>query len=192
MDFFESIKILNGAVQNKAYHLARMNDTLKVFYTTSAPITELDLKVPTIFKKGLVKCKVYYTQSIYKIEFELYKPRPINGYYLVQDDQLNYPYKFTNRNELEEHYVIGDEFDEKIVVKNGMLTDALYSNICLWNGKEWHTPKYPLLKGTMRASLLNEGKIFEKLIMTNDLPRYKIISFINAMNDLAVRVVSVG
>ena len=39
------------------------------------------------------------------------------------------------------------EQDEILITRNGLLTDTSIANIALFNGKEWHTPKHPLLKG---------------------------------------------
>ena len=47
-------------------------------------------------------------------------------------------------------------------VKNGRLTDTSYSNIALFDGNRWVTPAHPLLKGTMRQSLIDKGLLKEK------------------------------
>ncbi len=75
--------------------------------------------------------------------------------------------------------------DDILIVKNGIITDTSFSNIAFFDGKQWKTPKSPLLKGTCRERLLCEQKIFEKDINLNDLSNYKCYKLINAMRDLS-------
>ena len=74
--------------------------------------------------------------------------------------------------------------DEIIIVKNGRLTDTSYSNIALFDGNRWVTPAHPLLKGTMRQSLIDKGLLEEKDIMAEDFPKYLEVRLINAMMPL--------
>jgi 4-amino-4-deoxychorismate lyase len=187
--FFESIKILDGVVYNLHLHIARMNRALRFYYPAHPLYTTWPIVIPQQYQKGLVECKVIYGPSIEHIPFEHYTIKPCKTYAFGHDDNINYSYKYTDRAELNMHEHLHTNYDEVIIVKHNMLTDATYSNVCLYDGKEWHTPKFPLLRGTMRQQLLNQGKIKEELILANDMGMYTKICFINAMNDLGVRVI---
>ena len=71
--------------------------------------------------------------------------------------------------------------DEIIFVDKGLIKDASYANLALFDGVNWFTPKIPLLLGTRRAALLEDGIINEKEISLADLHKYKQVKFINAM-----------
>lgn len=74
--------------------------------------------------------------------------------------------------------------EELIIVKNGIITDTSYANLVFYNGKEWHTPSRPLLQGTKRQKLIDEGKIKEREIRVHDLKKFTKCSLINAMLDI--------
>ena len=74
--------------------------------------------------------------------------------------------------------------DEVVIVKNGLLTDTSYSNIALFDGQRWVTPRHPLLQGTMRQSLLDTGQLVERDIRDDEGGRYEKVSLINAMMPL--------
>jgi 4-amino-4-deoxychorismate lyase len=188
---FESLKIENGIIYNLPLHIARMNKGLKTFYPNQQKFTTLPISIPEEFLQCLVKCRIDYAPEISNIIFTKYEPKIPLTYNYVYDDNITYSHKYADRNEIETHQNASSEYDEIVMVKHNMLTDASYSNICLFNGTEWHTPKYPLLKGVKRQQLINEKKITEKVILLEDLHLYKRISFINAMNDLGVRELDV-
>jgi 4-amino-4-deoxychorismate lyase len=75
-----------------------------------------------------------------------------------------------------------DEGCDIIIIKNGLVTDTSFSNICFYDGTRWLTPAKPLLKGTMRAYLLSKNLIIEKDISVEIIKSYKKLRFINAFN----------
>lgn len=68
-----------------------------------------------------------------------------------------------------------------LIVRNGLLTDTSIANIALWNGLHWYTPAHPLLKGTHRARLLDEGILTERDIPVEEIKQYQKICLFNAM-----------
>ena len=68
-------------------------------------------------------------------------------------------------------------------MKQGLLTDTSIANIALSDGTHWYTPAHPLLKGTKRAALLEEGILQEKDIRPEDLPSFSTVRLFNAMID---------
>lgn len=71
--------------------------------------------------------------------------------------------------------------DDILIVKHGLLTDTSIANIALFDGTHWYTPRQPLLKGTKRAFLLDEGILMEKELRCEDLPAFSTIRLFNAM-----------
>jgi len=132
---------------------------------------------------GLFKCKVYYSLYEHRIEFSAYERKEIHSLHVIKNDEIDYPFKFTDRS-MFENISLNDKYSEIIFCKNGLITDTRYSNLALWNGLEWHTPERPLLQGCRRASLLDQGRLIAKNISIDDLASYQKISLINAMLDL--------
>ena len=66
--------------------------------------------------------------------------------------------------------------DDILIVKQGFITDTSYSNVLFYNGKEWLTPTHPLLKGTQRASLLDQEIIRVAEIRLEDLHHFKKVT----------------
>ena len=74
--------------------------------------------------------------------------------------------------------------DEIIIIKNGKVTDCSIGNLIFRQGEKWYTPDTPLLLGTQREKLLQEGKIQERTIFQEDIVNFDEIKIINAMNSL--------
>ena len=68
-----------------------------------------------------------------------------------------------------------------IIVRRGLLTDTSIANIALFDGKDWFTPKLPLLRGTCRTALIDNGIIKEKDIRPEELSSYSFVRLFNAM-----------
>jgi len=64
------------------------------------------------------------------------------------------------------------------------VSDSFYANTAFWDGRAWSTPDTPLLAGTMRAYLLDQGLLREERIRPEDLGKFLKVRLINAMNDL--------
>ncbi len=181
----ESIKCKNGELYNLSYHEDRMQRALlKVYGQKKRFNLAQEIKVPKGQRQGLFKCRIVYNTSILEVQFSPYKRKRIHSIKLVVDENISYPHKFEDRTCITKHTQNLKKGEEVIFVKKGLLRDASYSNIALFDGEAWHTPTYPLLKGTKRAELLKKGVIQSKKIRPGDLKKYKRISFITAMNDL--------
>jgi 4-amino-4-deoxychorismate lyase len=76
------------------------------------------------------------------------------------------------------------EADEVIIVRRALITDTSYSNLAFRSRGQWYTPATPLLRGTMRESLLACGLLREANITPADLPLYDAVCLINAMMSL--------
>jgi 4-amino-4-deoxychorismate lyase len=71
--------------------------------------------------------------------------------------------------------------DDVLIIKNNEVTDTSFANVIFFDGNRWVTPKHPLLPGTQRAFLLENGIISEAVIKFSDIPAFQKIRIINAM-----------
>jgi 4-amino-4-deoxychorismate lyase len=181
----ESIKVHDGVLYNLEYHQDRMQRAWRSIFGIHKTIDlARKIKVPKRAKQGLFKCRIVYDLEIIEIDFAPYKRKEVHKIKWVEDEKMSYSHKFENRDHITAHTQKLKAHEELIFIKGEMLRDASYSNIALFNGRDWHTPSYPLLKGTKRAELLEKGMIISKKIRPEHLKNYQRISFINALNDL--------
>jgi len=180
--FFETIKIVDGIIQNPLYHQKRIDDTLNHFYNAKVfnSIDEL-ITVPHEFSNGLVKCRLSYDISENKLAFEKYETRKVNSLKLIFCDNIDYKFKYSDRTLINELLLQKEDCDDILIVKNGKLTDTSFSNIILFDRKKWITPDSPLLNGTCRQRMLKEGRIGEAQVFARNLKDFQKLILINAM-----------
>ena len=92
--------------------------------------------------------------------------------------------KYSDRSLINTLFAQRGTCDEIIIIKNGKVTDCSIGNLIFRQGKKWYTPDSPLLLGTQREKLLQEGKIQERTIFQEDIVNFDEIKIINAMNTL--------
>jgi 4-amino-4-deoxychorismate lyase len=179
----ESIRIENGKLVNISFHNERITRSLFDLFGRKVNINLAnEIIIPDYAMSGLFKCRVEYDNIIRKIEFLLYEIRTIRSLRLVEDNTIEYAYKFTDRKRLDELSSLRGECDEILIVKNGMITDSSYANVIFRDHKDnWVTPSACLLAGTRRSSLLFSGKISETVISYNDIGNYSEVKLINSM-----------
>ena len=174
----ETIKIEDGNIANLSYHQKRFNKSRKELFNTIDNVDLLSLiKIP---KKGLYRCRILYNENVKSIEYIPYQERKIEKLKIVSSN-IDYSYKYANRDELNFLLKRWSKYDEIIIEKNGYLTDTTISNIAFYNGGKWFTPTNPLLKGTMRTKLLDDGFLYTKEIRKEDMKNYSKMALINAM-----------
>ena len=178
----ETIRLEDGELKNLSWHQHRMRiSSLELW---GSPVL-WDLKdgifVPDSKRKGLYKVRVVYGPDTFRQQVVLYKRRNINTLKLVYADHLDYHLKFEDRSELEKLKIHSAYCDEILIVRDGLIPDTSYSNVALFDGETWYTPKSPLLNGTCRERLLMRGKLREADIRPIDLENYREIRLINAM-----------
>jgi len=193
LKLLETIRFDNSRFDNLAYHQQRMNRSRKVllgredeidlkeyFYNSSFQ-SALGSAIPTPNEHRLFKCRLVYSTTIEKVEFFPYHLPKIHSLRLVIDDEIDYSHKYIDRQAIEKLLAKKDDCDDILIVKNGLITDTSFANILFFNGKEWITPAFPLLKGTRRAQLLDEEKIRTADIHIEDLKYFKKARLVNAM-----------
>jgi len=176
--FLETIKIYNGKIYNIEWHNQRFNQTRQAFFENIEPLyLQKYIEAPS---EGLFRCRVVYAKEIISIEYIPYQAKNFKNFKIVQSN-IDYNYKYANREELnrlkEENYL----YQEIIIEKNGLLTDTTIANIAFYDGSGWITPKTPLLGGIMRMKLINSGFLIEKNIKSEDIKHFLNFALMNAM-----------
>jgi len=174
----ETIKIENAEVFNLSYHQKRFDKTRKELFNTQTSIALSSLiKAPG---KGLYRCRILYNDTVISVEYIPYKEKSIQTLKVVSSD-LSYPYKYANRDTLNRLLQNNTDTDEIIIEKEGYITDTSIANLAFYDGKQWFTPKKPLLEGTMRAKLLDKEFLQVRSIKSSEISNYKKVALMNAM-----------
>jgi len=188
--FLETICILRGEVQNLQGHKARMQRTASHFGFKAPQLPDLPALIQREIqdnpeKRGdsRIKCRIIYHKIIREVSFESYLPKKIASLKLIEAS-VDYSFKLTDRRLLNALLAQKGDCDEILITRNGIITDTSYSNVVFSQGEQYFTPESPLLNGTKRQKLLNEGIITEKRIDRNSLSEYDHIYLINAMLDI--------
>ena len=174
----ETIKSEEGKVFNLDYHQQRCDfSRLKLLGTQD----KLDLSA-AIYPphKGLYRCRILYDTKIRSIEYIPYAPKKISTIKIISSN-LEYVFKYAQRETLDTLLHTHADADEIIIEKDGYLTDTTIANIALYDGEKWITPSRPLLQGTMRAKLIDDGFLTLKQIKTEELSQYTQVALMNAM-----------
>ena len=184
MQFLETLKIEKRQVHNLFWHHQRLNKTRREQLGIQESIDlQNHLQIPENLSEAVYKCRIIYAEKIEKIEFIPYPFPKIHSLKLIEAPNIQYTYKYKNRNELEKLYAQKGAFDDILITQNQYLSDTFYANVILWDGIRWRTPATPLLAGTQRAKLLAEKKIELDEIKREDLKYFKKVGLINAMLD---------
>ena len=179
---FETIRIENGIPQHLLWHERRMERAIQEFWPGSIPVKLAGLfHVPPEYSAGTVRCNVHYGPEITDIIFKAYEKRMIRSLKLVICDTIDYHWKFKDRSQLDVLFAQRGTCDEILIVKNGLISDTSMSNTIFFDGLNRITPATPLLRGTGRERLLEEGWLTEADIRPEDLPKFSGCKLINAM-----------
>jgi 4-amino-4-deoxychorismate lyase len=178
--FIESIKIVDGSPINLNYHNERLNRTRRHFWKSKA--IKLREYVNPQKRQGIYKARVVYGENgIEQIAYIPYKMRKICDLRIITTAIVNYPYKSVDRSGITKLLEDKGHSDDILIIKNGLISDTSFTNVALYDGETWYTPKHPLLKGTKRAYLIDKNIISEKDIHMEELFNYKAIRLFNAM-----------
>lgn len=184
---FETLAIEQGNIQNIEYHQARYEQSLRQFYDKSAVkifnLFEL-IQVPPHLQNQLVRCRIDYNAENTQIQYFEYQRKIYRTFQPIVCDDIDYSLKYANRDLLNSLLAQRGTCDEIMIIKNGKVTDCSIGNLIFRQGNQWLTPGTPLLAGTQRKKLLQEGKIREATIYAQDIEKFDEIRLINAMNGL--------
>ncbi|NLJ06239.1 MAG: hypothetical protein GX437_01080 [Sphingobacteriales bacterium] len=180
----ETIRIEKGLPCHAAYHEHRMKYSLeKVFSVTRSFNLKKELHIPDEAFRQTYKCRIIYDEEIRQVEYVPHVKTPVKVLKIIENNRISYPFKFADRSKLNELFSLKGKADDILIAKNGFVTDTSRANILFSDGEKWITPATPLLKGTCRQRLLDEGRIFEQEIRTSDLVFFRSFVLINAMLD---------
>ena len=181
MNYFETIKCDDTEVYNLKYHEKRMANTI------GKNINLLDYIYPP--NEKLLRCKVLYNEeSILDVIFEQYIKKNIKILKIIYDNNIEYKYKYENRDNINKLLLQKENADDIIIVKNDFITDTSIANIAvLLDDNQWYTPKNSLLEGTTKKRYLQNGYLKEKNISVKLLKKAKKIALLNAMIDFDIK-----
>jgi len=185
----ESIKLKNGFAFHLSLHQERMNRSYMALFGSACPIELWECVEHLILPEtGLYKCRLTYGNGVFAHEIQAYIPQQISSLMLINDDAIEYAHKFSDRTHLNNLLKQKGRADEILIVKNGLISDASYANVIFWDGRDWFTPKTPLLKGIQRERLLIDGWIHAIDIKPSDLASYQKVALINALLDFEDKI----
>lgn len=179
--FIESICCIDGELQLLDLHQARINRTFFTNYGLLARPIRLSRIIKNIPPKGKYKCRVIYDRDQATCTFDTYQTPNIKSLQIVEGGDIDYRYKYVDRNALNNLFAQRNGKDDILIVKNGLVTDSYFANLAFFDGEEWFTPDTPLLEGVQRQSLLDQRQIKVTKISIEDLEKFEKVSLINAM-----------
>jgi len=178
----ETIRLQNGVFYNLEYHEARMRRTLKELFDVTESRSLLEAVSKYDFPRvGLYKCRLVYNTIVQNFTFSEYDARPVQSLKLIDDNELSYNYKFSDRTKLNNLFKQRSSCDDVLIIKKGLVTDTTYTNIIFKKGTEWFTPASCLLQGTMRQQLIDLKKLRIIEISEFQIRDFEKFKLINSM-----------
>lgn len=191
--FIESIKLAEGRFYRLELHQIRVDKVFADFYPAVKPINLAELLMKSDFPEtGIHKCRIVFDSEVQFLEYIPYVRREIKSLKLVETDMETLPYKIEDRTKLNIAFAKREACDDVLMVRNDLLTDTSYSNIALFDGENWITPKVPLLFGVNRAQLVAENKLIQKDIKVSELFNFQLIRLFNAMIEFGELEIAIG
>lgn len=185
--FFETIKAIDGKIYHLEYHQKRYEKTLNDF-GIELKYNLIDFMDPP--KNGLYRCRLTYdilkSPHTIVVTYHEYKKREISSLRVVSSNVIDYGYKYANRDELDALFELRGECDDILIIRDDLVTDTTIANVAFFNGLSWITPKKPLLFGTTRERLLDDGKMSEADIYAKDIKNFTKVALLNAMIDFDI------
>lgn len=169
--FLETIKVANGEFLNLDFHQWRINWTLKELnINNNINLINYISQEFNLDKNKIYRCRILYQKDILEIQFIEYFEKNIKNIVLLNGENLNYKYKFSNRSQIEllKQNIYNSAIDEVLFYKNGFITDFSIGNIAIKNKNIWITPKEPILRGTTRERFLRKNELVETDILKSD------------------------
>lgn len=183
IQFSEVIRVNDGVLCHAEEHYDRMCRTMMHFFGNTNGMREFPSLVPTSASEGIYKCRIVYDSVVREVSFNPYYIKPRHNVQVTHCESFDYSYKYLDRRVFD-HFMRQGEYDDVIIVCDGVITDSCSANLVFASEDGLFTPSTPLLRGTCRERLLRAGAVRECEIREDDLCRYDMIYFINAMMPL--------
>ncbi|MDH2997607.1 branched-chain amino acid aminotransferase [Pasteurellaceae bacterium LFhippo2] len=183
---FETIAIKDKQILNLDYHQQRYEQAIQHYFGAEKQFDLIDvIKLPEDLPNHLIRCKVEYNATQYQVSFFDYTPRTIQRFKCVYTQDLDYRFKYSDREMLDR--LKSDQADEVIIINNGLVGDCTIGNLLFSKQGKWYSSQDYLLKGTQLSQLLAQKRVELVEISADDLFQYDKIMMINALNpfDLA-------
>lgn len=179
--FIETICIEGGCVRHAPCHDRRLNDTRRAWWGETRLLHVEDYIDPASLHER-TRCRLTYGREVERVEYFPYHPRKVEALQMVEADAVDYAFKYADRASLDALFARRGGADDVLLVRHGLLTDTTIANIALLgeDGK-WYTPRHPLLAGTHRRRLLDEGILHASDLPADRLSRYSRMRLFNAM-----------
>ncbi|MCB0662850.1 MAG: aminotransferase class IV [Saprospiraceae bacterium] len=133
------------------------------------------------FQDGWLKCRIEYDASDYDLSVLPYEKATFNHIVFQEIGSFTYPFKFADRAWINNFEKEVPDKTALLFLKEGKVTDGAYFNVAFKNGDEWLTPYQPLLKGTCRERLIQNGTLQTAVIKKADLHWFSAVRLFNAM-----------
>ncbi len=176
--YLETIRAVDGKIFNLKYHQKRYESVLNSLSCSNFKNLGDYLSPP---REGTFRCRVVYSVDEISVVYYKYEKKSISSLRLVYDDAISYSMKSIDRAGIEALYALKGKADDILIIKNSLVSDTSIANIAFKKGEVWITPSKPLLKGTTRARLLDEGVIIEAEIGVEELKNFSQVALLNAM-----------
>ncbi|MDX9928765.1 MAG: aminotransferase class IV [Bacteroidales bacterium] len=178
----ESIRIEEGKIMNFDYHCERMvRSAIEAGYRPAASFPGRFIPEGSVPPSGLFRCRVLYGAEIIGCSVTPYYRKEIGSLRIVHTPRPDYSLKYADRSQIDALFGLRGVCDDILIVSEGMVTDTSYCNVAFERDGRWVTPAAPLLKGTMRQYLLDEGIVEEGEISLSDYMSCSAIRLFNAM-----------
>ena len=180
----ESLALEDGKIKNTAYHIARFEKSYYELYHHQPNYGLLDNVEEQLPATGYYKIRIPYNETTKALEYAPYLMTEIRSLKCLVDNTIDYHLKKTERSDLNQLFALRGTCDDILIIKNGLVTDTYAGNIIFKSGSEWFTPNTPLLQGTQRAYLLDQGLIKTASIRQLDIHNFSHFMVINTMRPL--------
>lgn len=178
----ESILYERGKMPLLDRHIERMNSSREVILKCSNPLLfPHRLSPPEDLQGEKLKLRILYDCQITSLRWIPYRKAKPQKILVVESPAINYSLKYADRTPFDQLKSLYTDYDDLILLHNGVVTDATYSNILLKIGGKWYTPSNPLLNGIRRQFLIQRGLIQPAHLRKEDLAKATGIKLINAM-----------
>ena len=175
----ETIRIEEGHPLHLEYHNRRFNRSRRELFGAAEDLDLAD-SLTDIPLSGLWRCRVLYTLYIEKVEYLPYTLHLPHRFALVEFEE-DYAYKYADRSALTRLKSAHPEAEELLLCRDGLLTDTTIANIALRRDDIWYTPSQPLLEGSTRQRLMEEGCLVPADIPCDALGTFDELALMNAM-----------
>lgn len=182
--FLETVKISYGICFDLSFHRDRVMRTVNNLSVWREIECEISKHAAQFALCPVVKCSVTYDAvGVVGVKCIDYCRPVITALRLIEAPDIDYHLKYADRSAFEALKLGLPPGVEPVIVQGGLITDTTFSNLLFEDSTAGlFTPAKPLLCGTMRERLLAAGVVKPRDIAPVDLPLFRRVHLINAMN----------